>query len=59
MASGSRFSERVTLAPGEVEMAHLSYRGVPKAEAERMYAEAKLRLQRERAAGRYPESDRN
>lgn len=55
MSDGRVFTDRVTLSAEERQMAHLSYRGLPPAEAERVYATAKLKLARERAAGRYPD----
>jgi hypothetical protein len=57
-SSGERVSNGVTLSPNEREMAHLSYRDLPKEEAERLYALNKMKLVRERAAGRYPERER-
>lgn len=48
----------VTLSAEERNMAHLSYRDVPKPEAERIYAEQKLRLRRMRESGEYPERER-
>jgi len=53
-----RMQNGVTLSPEERQVSHLSYRDVPPAEAERIYAIQKLKLQRERAAGRYPERER-
>lgn len=59
MSSGQRVTDRgVHLSPQEREMAQLSYRDLPPSEAERLYAIQKLRLARERAAGRYPERER-
>lgn len=55
MSDGRMFTDRVTLSAEERQMAHLSYRGMPPAEAERIYAEQKLKIRRERAAGRYPD----
>lgn len=53
--SGQRAQNGVTLSPAEREIAVLSYRDLPASEAEKLYAMQKLKLVRERQAGRYPE----
>jgi hypothetical protein len=55
MPSGQRAQNGVTLSPSEREIAVLSYRDLPASEAEKLYAIQKLKLLRERQAGRYPE----
>jgi hypothetical protein len=51
LSSGRSVPQRITLDPSEVEMAHLSYRELPKPEAERLYAQMKARLMKAKAAG--------
>jgi hypothetical protein len=51
LSSGRSMPQRITLDPSEVEMAHLSYRELPKPEAERLYAQMKARLMKAKAAG--------
>jgi hypothetical protein len=59
MSNGQFQSDnRVTLSAEERQMAHLSYRDLAPTEAEALYARQKLRLVRERAAGRYPLPER-
>jgi hypothetical protein len=50
-ASGGSVSRQITLDPGEREMAWLSYRDLPRAEAERLYASMKHRLLAAKANG--------
>jgi hypothetical protein len=58
MPNGERRSGSVKLSREECEIAHLSYRDLPPKDAERVYATQKLKLNRMRAAGQYPERER-
>jgi len=56
-SSGQRTAVN-TLTREEVQMAHLSYRDMPKVEAERLYLQQKQRLHQMREDGAYPMPER-